>query len=711
MNLNLNPLTWFARKFAEPSSISRAQIRSDAHALGPYAHLAQMFKPRQVNPLLLEALREAIAPIDGGIGRLVTLDGIVEVEGDNDRITAEIADWMDSVPVGDYEGGFQAFADGLGNETYEQGCAVGEWVTDERGRDVIGLRLADSKGLHFRTHNDRPEVWYAPPQAIASTRGDGTHQVEAVLRTNFAAMSHNQLQAAGLAQLDTEQLVYFGHRNEAGNPYGVSIMRSLEFVSQILLQIQNATGQVWSRYGDPPLSLTYKTKSRAVTADQLTTRRNTLASDLAAVMNGKRKGNSLDFVQAIGADDDIVISVIGAQDKIIEIETPARHMLEQIVAKFGLPAWMLGFQWSTSEHLAVQQSEIVLQESRTRWARRKPFLTKVVATMLRLRGRSWRRGDWQLVQRLPNLQDMLKIAQAQFLNAQTELMQRGGNLASVGQGAGQGGNDDAAKMPWADHVRPLPIHIKTRKNADDGGEPFAEPDESLPRIERQAIDGLVDLWRRAEAKTLAALGLPTVRKAPGELFTFRAQWLADLRAIETELIAAAGGPDGPLLAAMYRAWLRGVENAAADLDLQAAFDAMPQQLQAEINQRGFDLVRNATVRALRDDIANDLAAGAYDGLNSTEVARRLSERFGMHDYDWQRLARSELTRAQVEGKEAMYAEADVAEYDYVTMGDERVSAICRQHASAGPHPVGAGPLPMRDSHPNCRCTTKPRPAP
>lgn len=704
--MNLNPLTWFTRnKFATEPSISRAQIRTDAHALGPYAHLSQMFKARQVNPLLLEALREAIAPIDGGIGRLVTLDGIVEVEGDNDRLVAEISDWMDAVPVGDYERGFQAFADGLGNETYEQGCAIGEWVTDDRGRDVIGLRVADSKGLYFRTSNDQPEVWYAPPQLPASTRGDGTHQVEAVLRTNFAAMATTQLQAAGLVQLDTDQLVYFGHRNEAGNPYGVSIMRSLEFVSQILLQIQNATGQVWSRYGDPPLSLTYKTKGRAVTADQLLARRNAMAADLAAVMEGKRKGNSLDFVQAIGADDEIVISVIGAQDKIIEIETPARHMLEQIVAKFGLPAWMLGFQWSTSEHLANQQSEIVLQESRTRWARRKPYLTQVVATMLRLRGRTWRRGDWQLVQRLPNLQDMLKLAQADFLRAQTVMMQEG----RLGTVPGQG--DDAAKMPWADHVRPMPVQIKTRKDASDDGEPFAEPDETLPRLERQASDGLIDLWRRAEAKTLAALGLPSVRKAPGELFTFRAQWLADLRAIETELIATAGSSDGPLLAAMYRAWLRGVENAAADLDLQAAFDAMPAELRTEIDQRGFDLVRNAAVRAMRDDIASSLAAGAYDGLNSTEVARRLSQRFGMHDYDWLRLARSELTRAQVEGKEAMYAEADVAEYDYITMGDERVSTVCREHQRNNPHPVGAGPLPMRDSHPNCRCTTKPRAAP
>ena len=112
------------------------------------------------------------------------------------------------------------------------------------------------------------------------------------------------------AELDPARMVYSVLMPEADNPYGTSLFRSMEFVAQILLKIENATGQVWDRFGDPPYQLTYKTKNRALatTPGALTTRQRQLATDLAAVLSAKRKGNSADFVQAIHADDDIARS-------------------------------------------------------------------------------------------------------------------------------------------------------------------------------------------------------------------------------------------------------------------------------------------------------------------------------------------------------------------------------------------------------------------
>ena len=684
-------------KFASGTQISQSQIgRGDP--LGPWAQLRGMFEPRQVNPFLLEALREAVAPIDGGIGRLVTLDGIVAVEGGNDRLTAEIEDWMNNVVVGDTELGLQAFVDQLGGESYEQGCGIGEWVPDRRGRDIVALRVADTKGVHFRRTESELEVWYRPPGNVDATRRDGTHNVEAVLRNNFLlGASTDALIGAGLTQLDTDRLLYTGNRVEAGDPYGVSMIRSLEFVSQILLQLQNATGHVWSRYGDPPLSLTYKAKASRISQPQLDERRNRLATDLANVLAAKRKGNAADFVQAIGADDEITITVIGAQDQILEIEMPARHLLEQVVSKFGLPAWMLGFQWSTSERLAEQQSEVVLQESRTRWQRRAPYLTRLVATMLRLRGRSWKVGDWKLVQHLPNLHDELKRAQAGFLLAQTDLMLRG-ELNATPQPAGT--DQGAAKsLTW-----PAPPLQIVRKSAGDGAEPFAEPDPELPALESRTIRALQGAWKRAERQLIDRLGL-TPAKREGELFEFTAQMLLLLQEIANQM--EAEGADA-LTRGLFDAWLRGVANAATDLDLAQVLTEIPAALREAIGQRGLQLVRNVVIRAMTDDVGAALAQGAFDGLNSTEVASRLRQRFGVYDYDWERLARSEITLAQSEGKQAEYQEAGVDSYDYVTMRDALVSSICREHERNGPYPVGGGPLPMRDSHPNCRCTTKPR---
>ncbi len=435
--------TWNAMRGKAPANAAGmstgGQFRTGT-GLGLWSGISDWFVPRQVNPSLYEALREAIAPIDGAVNRLVTLDGIISVEGENDALVQEIADWMANIPVNDMETGFQAFTDSMGQERYEQGFALGEFIVDAKGRDVVGLRVADSKGVLFR-RGEQFEAYYRPP-GRAAVRGDGTDRVEQILRGTYGTATTGDLNGKGFKSLDLSRVVYQSINNEADNPYGVSMLRGIEFVSQILLQIQNATGQVWQRYGDPSLSLTYKTNNRKITAADLDQRRNSLAADLAKVLDAKRKGNSLDLVAAIGADDEISIEVIGAQDKVIEIEMPARHMLEQIVAKFGIPSWMLGFHWSTAERLAESQGIIVLQESRTRFARSLPALSRVIETMLRLRGRTWKPGDWKLVQVLPSLFDELKRAQAEFLRAQTELMLSGVITPGVNSAAGQGRDAD-----------------------------------------------------------------------------------------------------------------------------------------------------------------------------------------------------------------------------------------------------------------------------
>lgn len=412
-------------QFARKEAIASGSVLRAGSGLGPWNGLATWYLPRKVNPSLYEALREAVAPIDGAINRMVTMDGIIRVQGDNDALVAEIDDWLRNVPVNDLQRGLQTFKDALGNEVYEQGCGIGEYITDTKGRDIIGLRVADSKGILFRRTAQAFECWYAPP-ATPTFRGDGTDRVEQLLRGSYGNMTSTQIQNAGYARVPLDRIIYQSLNNEADDPYGVSLLRGMEFVSQILLAIQNATEQVWRRYGDPPLSLTYKTKNRKLTSADLQDRQAKLANDLSNALNAKRQGNTADFVQAIGADDELVITVIGAQDKVIEIEAPARHVLEQIVAKTGLPSWMLGFHWSTAERLAESQGNIVIQESRTRWARCEPAYTGMVANLLRMRGRTWQRGDWQLVQDLPNLADVLKQAQSDFLRAQTELMLRGG---------------------------------------------------------------------------------------------------------------------------------------------------------------------------------------------------------------------------------------------------------------------------------------------
>lgn len=419
--MNLNPLSFFRRKNATPDG-QIGTITRNTQPLGPYQDALGGWVPRQGNPYLYEALREAVPVIDGGIDRLISVDGIIDVEGGSDRLVAEIHEWMAAVPVNDTEYGLQAFYASQGNELYEQGFTVGEMIMGARGRDVAGLRVADSKGVVYVRAEDRMRVFYHPPSVPLNRRADGLDQVETILQGRARQSSVSALTNWGFVELDALQLVSAVHKPEADNPYGTSVMRSLPFVAQILVKMQNATGRVWERFGDPIFHISYATKNAKLGEEEVRKRAGVIATDLGKAMAAKSRGQSVDLATGTGASDTVTIDVVGAEGEALQLEMPAKHMLEQITAAFGMPTWMLGIQGATVQGQSEQQAILVLQDAKTRFVRRRPGLERVVATMLRSRGRTWKAGDWAVVQRLPNLMDVVREAQAAFLRAQTAMM-------------------------------------------------------------------------------------------------------------------------------------------------------------------------------------------------------------------------------------------------------------------------------------------------
>lgn len=701
--MNLNPRTWFASKSADRPATGGAFAR-ESQPLGPWTGPLDQWVAREVAPQLYESLREAIPVLDAAINRLVTLDGIVRVEAETDALQSEIDDWMAGVQVGDLQQGFQAFYAGQGNEVYEQGFGIGEYVLADDARDVVRLNVADSKGVIFRRQEGQPlEIYYRPPRHQAHRNRDGKKPVEQILR-NSAHTGGDMLQWLDdnhYKPLDRSTLIYAGLHVENDNPYGVSIMRSMEFVAQILLTMDNALKQSWQRHGDPSFNVQYETKRNLGQAD-LDARQQALATNLGKVISAKQGGKSADFVTAMGGNDKLTIGVLGAGSDVLQIEAPAKHILEQIVAKTGLPPWILGYVWGTAERLALKQAELLLQESRTRWDLRRPGLLRPVEAALRARGTTWNRGDWQLVQELPNLQDVMAMAQAEFLQAQTELMRsNAGQPVEITTDT----NDEGKTVSRVRHHFPEASKMVAHKSTDDGGEPWAESDPELPKLERTAIRATLAEWHNLRDEAFTVLGLDTASKSEGELFTFDEGMIAALLSLQDEFVEAVGAADGVLIARLYRAWVRGIANAAAEVSAEASTTAVAEAARAAIAKRGLSLVRNTAIRALQDDIIDLLQDGEWDGLSPAVVARRLRQRFDVHDYDWERLARSELTLAHAEGKMHEYAEMEITQYNYITAADSKVSSVCRGHEAANPHEVGSGPLPMRDSHPNCRCSS------
>jgi len=738
--MNINPRTWFTGR--KSNDIGSSALARAAMAMGPWTPQINGFVPREVNPWFLEALRSSLGVLDGAINRLVTMDGIVAVEGGNDKLTQLIQrELIDSIPVGDLQTGLQAFYAAQGGEMYEQGCTIGEMVFDRRGRELIGLRVADSKGILFHRDMDNGQLqtWYLPPMPNTYGRRDGTDAIEHVLRNNGRQLNAQVIQGKGYTLLDPARIVYASFNHENDQPYGVSLLRGIEFVGQILLKMHNATGQAWDRFGDPIFHIAYKTKNRALKDGSLDKRRAQLANDLQTALNAKRSGNSADFTTAVAADDDVAVSIIGGDGKVLSIEMPARHMLEQVLAKVGLPPWMLGIQLGTAERMADNQAEVVLQESKTRWEARGPGLNRVVETWLRGRGLTWRPGDWKLVQNLPNLRDELKRAQAAFLNAQTQMMlansgganpafdtgtdRNTGNDAPPGSPAPAKPRKDAALVleSFADPVVRAALKAllaQPAANCDHGkaatgtapAEPWAVDDPNLPRIEGAAISTLLTAWAKLRDDTLRTLGLPTGTGKAGEVaWSFDAMaWLNQLQQLLEVFIVSNGSKDSAFVAQVFEAWVRGVENAAASVDREAeAATVIMQSREAAktgIADRISAQFRTTAMRTYTDDIIKILEDGSYNGQSPKTVAYALKKRFKGHDYDWERLASSELALAQSRGQEDMLMADGYEWYDFDAASD--ACPICKAKAEGGPYKLGEGPLPMRDTHPECRCAIK-----
>ncbi len=130
-------------------------------------------------------------------------------------------------------------------------------------------------------------------------------------------------------------------------------------------------------------------------------------------MEDNKNGTVRDFV-AVG---DVEIKVIGGEAPILDSETPVRQILEQLVAKTGLPPFLLGLNWSTTERMSTQQADLLTSEL---WALRRtvePAMRKICQTYLALEGLDNRvEIEWDDI----SLQDITQEAQAALYRAQAE---------------------------------------------------------------------------------------------------------------------------------------------------------------------------------------------------------------------------------------------------------------------------------------------------
>ena len=332
-------------------------------------------------------LREAIPVLDAAVGKLVRLTGGFTVKCKNPAAQERLEHFLKNVPCGHSQYGMESFLGAYLDSLLTYGRAVGEMV-------VSGGKL-------------RAVCW---GDVTALEVCEGENALDAEL---WGPDSYGQRRP-----LPYQHLLLFTARDpEPGHPYGVSLFRGMPFLADILLKIYHTIGSNWERAGNVRYSVICK-GSDNLDPLQAQERGKQVAQEWARAMEESKNGTVRDFV-AVG---DVEIKVIGDSAPILDSQVPVRQILEQLVAKTGLPPFLLGLSWSTTERMSTQQADILTTEL---WALRRtvePVIGKVCRMFLRLEGLDDRvEIIWDDI----SLQDLTEQAKAELYRAQAEKAKMG----------------------------------------------------------------------------------------------------------------------------------------------------------------------------------------------------------------------------------------------------------------------------------------------
>lgn len=639
---------------------------------GPFTSYFSNFIPRKIDPKFFEFLVESVPICAAAINKLVTLDGIPVVTGDNEKLVEEIREWMQHVPVNDMQKGLQAFHQGLSREAFEQGFGFGEFITNKERTDIIGLRVADSKTIKFSRD-------------------------ETGLRVYQRADNDNQER-----ELNQSNLIYFSVNNENQNPYGTPTLRGCEFVSKIITTIYHATGNTWERFGDPSYSVIYKTSKKDGT--DLEARKQQITNELNSALRAKKEGKSADFVRAIDTNSDINIKVIGADNTVIlDMDVPMKYLIQDVCGVTGLPAWMLGYSFSTTERRATFEAEMVLADVSVRQDAKTPHFEKLIKTMLLLRGRTWKPGDWKVEWKQVNLHDIVAQAQARFLNSQADQM-----------GAAAGNPPPEKSQPkhakgcdcGTDHV----VDVNKMVHGSKETRPFPWPE--LDNLENRYETRLKADWQEFAVKLFtickldpASIALEMAKSPGDDAFTFTEEQRAQIFKEMESYIGSYSfdNPDSPLRMYYGESYSLGLIQAAQMVGQnRPILDIIKnREIYEELVANGFQLLKDNATRAIQGKIIIEMQAHVIAGSNPLSVAARLNKLFSDQNSSWERLARTEMADAAEAAKTNEWKAWKLEKVDFVPAPD--ACPICQ--ALAGTYDIDE--CPKITVHPRCRCSKRP----
>ena len=361
-------------------SVQAGQIRS--HPFGWLEHGALDENENR----LFDQIRQAVPIVDASINKIIRLVGNFSVECSDQEAQKELDEFCRSVRVGPSSMGLNRFLYCYLDNLMTYGNAAGEMIPTVEEDRVGALYNVPLENLLVRRGKNPLEV-----QFCSYPDGISPKPVDYPERILFSALNP-----------------------KAGEIKGRSLLSGLPFVTSILLDIYQAVGQNFERMGNLRFAVTYRPQG-GVDGSYAREIAQEMARQWADTM--RDSGQVKDFI-AVG---DVDIRVIGADNQVIDTQVPVRQMLEQIIAKLGLPPFILGLSWSTTERMSQQQAEILASELESYRNLLTPVILRICRYHLNLKGLG---GTIAVRWNHVSMSDEVEQARAQLLRMQAKQIEQ-----------------------------------------------------------------------------------------------------------------------------------------------------------------------------------------------------------------------------------------------------------------------------------------------
>lgn len=359
------------KKKSESPTSNVTAVQTAVNSSHPYYSLTS-YMPMGGESRVYGQLRNAVPILDAAINKIVRLTEGFTFETGDDGLNESINSYFENINVGGNQRGLSAFISNYLNQLLTFGTAIGEMVVNEQG--LYALYNSSLESIEIKRAENGIDVDFY----------------------NFGE------------RLKYPNLILYSVLNpEPERLCGTSLLSGLPFISDILMKIYNTIGENWEHAGNIRYAVICKPSDNSDYGGA--------SQQAQTVAQAWKEAMDSSAVKDFVAVGDVSIKVIGADNEILDSEIPVRQLLEQIVAKTGIPPFMLGLSWSSTERMSTQQADILTTELEAYRRILTPVITKIGNMYLALNGIQ---RDLKVIWSKITLQDEKDKAQAQLYMAQ-----------------------------------------------------------------------------------------------------------------------------------------------------------------------------------------------------------------------------------------------------------------------------------------------------